>query len=288
MKVGYGSRRLQPKRSPALERLQGGKRLQRFGQLFRKRTLRRVASALSVAWPSGSAYISGSRCTTRSASVAGSRPARAILHGCGSVCGSGAGSTGAGRRRCVHTGSRCGSGALAAGRLSRIGAQQAIFQRRPVKAPDDRLHLLAVRSFDKCEAFGFLSFRVADDFDRIGHQALGRQPGLDVVSGHPYRQVSEEDGATHSIVCFLLRGDCFLVRVKRAGHGSIYSLTYGTQTEKGHSVISRRCVSGSSRIRIADARKKVEFNPNAAPIPYPSANAPMPQGAPAHRKRPKL
>ncbi len=76
---------------------------------------------------------------------------------------------------------------LGLGRLSGIGAKEPIFEWRSVKALDDRLQFVLVRSFDKSEALGLLCFRIPDDLDMVGDEILGRQPGLDVVCGHPGR-----------------------------------------------------------------------------------------------------
>lgn len=52
---------------------------------------------------------------------------------------------------------------LALRRLSRIGAEKFIFERRTIKPLDDRLHLFIVGRFDKCEAFRFLCFGIANN-----------------------------------------------------------------------------------------------------------------------------
>jgi hypothetical protein len=46
-----------------------------------------------------------------------------------------------------------------------IGSEQAVFQRRSVKAPNDRLHLIGVRSFNKGESFRFLGLVIANYLD---------------------------------------------------------------------------------------------------------------------------
>lgn len=85
-------------------------------------------------------------------------------------------------------------------RLCWIGTEQAIFQRRAIKSADDRIHLLHVGSFNECEPFGLLCFGVTDDLNGISDQVLSREPGLDVVGGHPGRKVAKENGITHSAV----------------------------------------------------------------------------------------
>lgn len=86
------------------------------------------------------------------------------------------------------------------GRLCRVRTQEAIFQRSPVKAADDRLHFFGVRGIDEGEALGLLRFGVADDFDRVGDQILGGEPGPDVVGSYPDRQIPKENRVTHSEV----------------------------------------------------------------------------------------
>ena len=90
--------------------------------------------------------------------------------------------------------------ALGLGRLSRIGAQQTLFEGRTIEPPDDGIHLFLIGRFDECETLGFLSFGVTDHFDVIGHEVVCGEPRLDVVGGHPQREISEENGITHPIV----------------------------------------------------------------------------------------
>jgi hypothetical protein len=72
------------------------------------------------------------------------------------------------------------------GGLGRIGSQEAIFERRAVKAANNRLHLVRRRRFYKSEAFRLLRFVVAYHFDRICDKIFRRQPSLDIVGGDPY------------------------------------------------------------------------------------------------------
>ena len=46
-----------------------------------------------------------------------------------------------------------------------VGPEQAAFQRGPVKAPNDRLHLIGVRSFNKGESFRLLGLVIANYLD---------------------------------------------------------------------------------------------------------------------------
>ena len=71
-------------------------------------------------------------------------------------------------------------------RLRRVGAKQAVFEWRTIEAADDRVHLFAVRGFDKRESLGFLRFVVADDLNRIRDQIVSREPLFDVVGGYPH------------------------------------------------------------------------------------------------------
>ena len=88
------------------------------------------------------------------------------------------------------------------GRLSGIGAQQAIFERSPVKAADDGVHLLRVRGIYERESFGFLRLGIADHFNCVRNQVLGSKPGPDIVRGHPGGQIAQKNGKTHSTVVF--------------------------------------------------------------------------------------
>ena len=71
-------------------------------------------------------------------------------------------------------------------RLRLIRPQQPIFERRAVKAANNRLHLVRRRRFYKSEAFRLLRFVVAYHFDRICDKIFRRQPSLDIVGGDPY------------------------------------------------------------------------------------------------------
>ena len=56
---------------------------------------------------------------------------------------------------------------LGPGRLRRVGAEQAVFQRRAIEPADNRVHLLRVGGIDESEALGLLCFGIADHFDRV-------------------------------------------------------------------------------------------------------------------------
>jgi hypothetical protein len=86
--------------------------------------------------------------------------------------------------------------------LCRIGAEQAILQRRAIETADNRVHLFRVGGIDESEALGFLRFRIADHFNRVRNQIFGGEPALNIVRGHPNRQVAQENGETHSLVVF--------------------------------------------------------------------------------------
>jgi hypothetical protein len=92
--------------------------------------------------------------------------------------------------------------ALRPGRLRRIGAEQAIFQRRAVKPADDRVHLLGVGGIDKREPLGLLRFGIADHFNRVRNQIFSGEPAFNIVRGHPNGQVAQENSKTHSMVVF--------------------------------------------------------------------------------------
>ena len=59
------------------------------------------------------------------------------------------------------------------GRLRRIGAEQAVFERSAVEAADDGVHFIDIRRFDKREALGLLRFRIANDLNCVRDQVLG-------------------------------------------------------------------------------------------------------------------
>jgi hypothetical protein len=110
--------------------------------------------------------------------------------------GSGGGSCGG----TIHLTTRpgCGPGALRSRRLGLVGPQQAIFQRRAVKAADDRVHFFRVRRVDESESLGLLSLWVADHLDIVVYEVFCVKPGLDIVLSNPDRQVSEEYSKAHS------------------------------------------------------------------------------------------
>jgi hypothetical protein len=94
--------------------------------------------------------------------------------------------------------------------LRRVGAKQAVFQRRAIEPADNRVHLLGVGSIDECEALGLLCFGIADHFDRVRNQIFSGEPAFDIVRGHPNGQVAQENSKTHSMVVFdSMRGFCF-------------------------------------------------------------------------------
>ena len=57
-------------------------------------------------------------------------------------------------------------------RLSRIGAQQTIFERSAIKPADDGAHLLLVWRLDKSESLRLLRFRVANYLDRVSDKVF--------------------------------------------------------------------------------------------------------------------
>src|SRR5216683_4805260 len=79
---------------------------------------------------------------------------------------------------------------LAFGGLCRIGAKKLAFERRAVKTPNDGLHLLRRGGFHEREAFGLLRLVIANYLDGIRYQVFRGEPSLDVVSGHPCREIS--------------------------------------------------------------------------------------------------
>ena len=96
-------------------------------------------------------------------------------------------------------GGGCTARILALGRLGRIGAQQAVFERRAIEPADDSLHLIGGRCFDESEALGFLRLVVADHLDGVSDEVFGGEPLLDVVSGDPGGEVAKKYGKTHSV-----------------------------------------------------------------------------------------
>lgn len=83
------------------------------------------------------------------------------------------------------------------GRLRLVGAQQTVLQGCSVEPANNGLHLVAIRRLDESEASGLLSFRIPDDLDAIGHQAVSDQPRHDIVGCDPGRKVSKKDSMTH-------------------------------------------------------------------------------------------
>ena len=79
---------------------------------------------------------------------------------------------------------------LAFWRLSWIGAQQAIFQRRAVETFDDGGHFVGGWRIDEGEAFGFLGFVVADYLYGIGDEVFGSEPLFNIVGSDPGGQVA--------------------------------------------------------------------------------------------------
>src|SRR5579862_7096228 len=63
--------------------------------------------------------------------------------------------------------------ALGLGWLRGIGAQKTILKGRPVKAANNRVHLLGVRRVNKREALGLLRFGIADNLNCVRDQVLG-------------------------------------------------------------------------------------------------------------------
>lgn len=192
--------------------------LQSFCELFGKGAVRTpVAIAFSAAF-------SAARRTLFSACIRGRRVSRA--GGVSSRCdapgvwnggrGGGwtvtAGWTGVSSMTHVSGGTGHPRRTLRLRRLRGIGPQQAIFQRCAIESADDRVHFVRVRRFDEREALGLLRFRIADHFNRVRDQVLGRKPAPDVVRSHPSGQIAQKDGETHSEIIFnsscggLLRG----------------------------------------------------------------------------------
>jgi hypothetical protein len=91
-----------------------------------------------------------------------------------------------------------GHGSLRSWRLGLIGPQQSIFERRAVKAPDDRVHFFRVGGVDKGESLRLLRLWVSDHLDIVVYEVFCVKPGLNIVLGNPDRQVSEEYCKAHS------------------------------------------------------------------------------------------
>jgi len=98
----------------------------------------------------------------------------------------------------IHLTGRTRPGTFRSRRLGLIGAQQAVFQRRAIKAADDQVHLFRVGCVDECESLGLLRLGIADYFDIVVYEVFCVKPGLDVVLRNPDRQVSEEYCEAHS------------------------------------------------------------------------------------------
>jgi len=79
---------------------------------------------------------------------------------------------------------------FALGRLSRVRAKQFIFERRTIKASNDRLHLIYGRRFHKRKAFRLLRLVIANHFHGICDQILRGQPLFDIVRGDPGGQIT--------------------------------------------------------------------------------------------------
>ena len=73
------------------------------------------------------------------------------------------------------------------GWLGLIRSKETILERGAVKASDDGVHLFRIGCVDKGEALRFLRFGIPNHFDVVKDQALGIQPGLDVVLRYPNR-----------------------------------------------------------------------------------------------------
>src|SRR5262245_22486902 len=119
----------------------------------------------------------GGKCATRLIPAVGPfLPVRALL-GSGAVGGGGCGS-GDGSSRCTRS-------VLPFGRLSRVGAEEAVFEGSAVETADDGLHLIGGGRFDESETLGLLGFVIANYFDGVGHEVFSGKPLLDVVSSDP-------------------------------------------------------------------------------------------------------
>ena len=63
--------------------------------------------------------------------------------------------------------------ALRLRRLSRVRAQQPVFERSPIEPADDGVHLFVVRRVDEGESLGLLRFGIADHFNGVRDQVFG-------------------------------------------------------------------------------------------------------------------
>src|SRR5690348_15727213 len=133
---------------------------------------------------------------------------------------------------------------LRLGRLRRVGAKQPVLQGSAVKTADDGVHLLRVRRVNEREALRLLRFRIANHFNCVRNQVLGAKPALDIVRGHPSRQIAKKDGKTHSIDLFnsMFGPDCRLGHVE--GFASKESI--GSNLMLPH---SPECVNGERLLR---------------------------------------
>ena len=121
--------------------------------------------------------------------------------------------------------------ALGSGRLSLIGAKQAIFERGAIEAADDGIHLFRVGCVNKSKTLGFLGLRVPNHLDIVVNEVFRVEPRLDVVFGDPDREVSEEDSKTHLMLLLTPSGD-LCTCIAGAIHGSSFILTQGIECSK--------------------------------------------------------
>lgn len=63
-------------------------------------------------------------------------------------------------------------GSLRLGGLRGVSAQEPIFERSPIEASNNRVHLFQVRRVDKRKALGLLRFGVANHFNRVRDQVF--------------------------------------------------------------------------------------------------------------------
>ena len=104
-----------------------------------------------------------------------------------------------GRRRA--TGGSCSGydGASSLRRLRRIRAQDFVFQRRPVKAFDDRLHFIRGWCFHESEDLGLLGFVVANNLYGIRDKVFSGEPLFNVVGCDPQGQIAQKNGKAHPV-----------------------------------------------------------------------------------------
>ena len=108
--------------------------------------------------------------------------------------------------RPIGTGSRGGGWLLlssrrlfALRRLSRVGPQQAVFERRAIETADDGGHFIGCGRFYEGETLRLLCFVIADHLYGIGHKIFGGQPLLNIVGGDPRREVAKKNGKAQVI-----------------------------------------------------------------------------------------